>query len=120
MNVFQIHSGIVDDYATYIRSFLNIADPTILEVVEGELSKGKLWPEPLLQFNPSFEMAGSVAALARPGSLYPDIANICGVGVARHTSRSFSHTRRPTPSWPKPAPPLISPRRRVRASWRTN
>jgi hypothetical protein len=42
MNVFQIHSGIVDDYATYIRSFLNIADPTILEVVEGELSKGKL------------------------------------------------------------------------------
>jgi hypothetical protein len=29
MNVFQTHSRIVDDYATYIRSFLNIADPQI-------------------------------------------------------------------------------------------
>ena len=59
MNVFQTHAGIIDDYATYIRSFLNIADPTIREVVEGELSKGKLWPEPLLQFNPSFEIVGT-------------------------------------------------------------
>lgn len=85
MNVFQIHSGIVDDYATYIRSFLNIADPTILEVVEGELSKGKLWPEPLLQFNPSFEMAGSVAALAHTGTLHPDIADIfTGYSLYRH------------------------------------
>ena len=38
MNVFQTHSGIIEDYATYIRSFLNIVDPTILEVVEGEQS----------------------------------------------------------------------------------
>jgi len=76
MNVFQTHSGIVEDYATYIRSFLNIADPTILEVVDGELNKGKLWPEPLLQFNPSFEMVGSVAAFANTGTLHPDIADI--------------------------------------------
>ena len=60
MNVFQTHTRIVSDYATYIRSFLKIADPQIRDVVEGELSKGKLWPEPLLQFNPSFEMYGSL------------------------------------------------------------
>jgi hypothetical protein len=42
MNVFQTHTGIIDDYATYIRSFLNIADPTIRKVVEGGLSQGKL------------------------------------------------------------------------------
>src|SRR5437867_11539550 len=76
MNVFQTHSGIIDDYATYIRSFLNIADPTIREVVGGELSTGKLWPEPLLQFNPSYEIAGTVAKLASTGTLHPAMADI--------------------------------------------
>jgi hypothetical protein len=55
MNVFQTHASIIADYATYIRSFLNIADPAIFKVVEEELNKGKLWPEPLLQFNPSLK-----------------------------------------------------------------
>ncbi len=76
MNVFHTHSRIVQDYATYIRSFLNIADPAIRAIVEGELEKGKLWPEPLLQFNPAFEMAGSVADLSRDGTLHGDIADI--------------------------------------------
>ena len=43
MNDFQTHSHVISDYATYIRSFLKIADPQIREVVEGELKKGKLW-----------------------------------------------------------------------------
>jgi len=55
MNVFQTHTRIVEDYATYIRSFLKIADSAIRDKVEDELNQGKLWPEPLLQFNPSFE-----------------------------------------------------------------
>ncbi len=85
MNVFQTHAGIIEDYATYIRSFLNIADPTIFEVVEEELSKGKLWPEPLLQFNPSFEIVGSVTDLANTGTLHSDIADIfTGYSLYRH------------------------------------
>ena len=85
MNVFDTHSRIVEDYATYIRSFLNIADPAIRAVVEGELEKGKLWPEPLIQFNPAFEMAGSVADLSRDGSLHRDIADIFkGYSLYRH------------------------------------
>ena len=85
MNVFHTHSRIVEDYATYIRSFLNIADPAIRGVVEGELEKGKLWPEPLLQFNPAFEMAGSVADLSRDGTLHRDIGDIFkGYSLYRH------------------------------------
>jgi len=49
MNVFQTHAEIVDDYATYIRSFLKIEDRAIRHTVEEALSQGKLWPEPLLQ-----------------------------------------------------------------------
>ena len=76
MNVFQTHTRIVSDYATYIRSFLKIADPQIREVVEGELGKGKLWPEPLLQFNPSFEMYGSLDKLPQTGDIHPDIRDL--------------------------------------------
>jgi hypothetical protein len=56
MNVFQTHADIVSDYASYIRSFLKIADSAIRDVVEHALDEGKLWPEALLQFNPSFEI----------------------------------------------------------------
>src|SRR5215470_5032410 len=85
MNVFQTHASIIADYATYIRSFLNIADPTTREVVEEELSQGKLWPEPLLQFNPSFEIVGSVTDLANTGALHSDIADIfTGYALYRH------------------------------------
>ena len=85
MNVFETHSKIVKDYATYIQSFLNIADPKILEVVGKELERGKLWPEPLLQFNPSFEFAGNVSELSKTGILHPDIAAIFkGYTLYRH------------------------------------
>ncbi len=90
MNVFQTHSHIVNDYETYIRSFLNISDPKIRAVVDGELSEGKLWPEPLLQFNPSFEMAGSVADLSRAGILHSDIADIFkGYSLYKHQSEAI-------------------------------
>jgi len=85
MNVFHTHSQIVSDYETYIRSFLRIADPKIREVVESELSQGKLWPEPLLQFNPSFEMFGKLDNLSAAGTLHPDIREIFkGFSLYRH------------------------------------
>jgi hypothetical protein len=46
MNIFQTHASIMADYATYMRSFLNIAEPTSREQVEGKLSQSKLWPCP--------------------------------------------------------------------------
>lgn len=76
MNVFDAHSRIVLDYSTYIRSFLNISDPAIRATVEGELDRGKLWPEPLLQFNPSFEIVGRVKDVADAGLVHPAIADI--------------------------------------------
>lgn len=85
MNVFQTHAEIVDDYATYIRSFLKIEDRAIRHTVEEALSQGKLWPEPLLQFNPSFEMFGSLDDLAKAGEMHPDIRDIFkGYSLYRH------------------------------------
>jgi ATP-dependent helicase YprA (DUF1998 family) len=85
MNVFDLHSKIIKDYSSYIHSFLNIADPEIKKVVAAELNRGKLWPEPLLQFNPAFELAGSVDELSVTGSLHHDFANIFkGYSLYKH------------------------------------
>lgn len=76
MNVFDTHARIIKDYKTYILSFVKIADPAILEVVERELSTGKLWPEPLLRFNPAFKSAGDPKDFPPSLKLHPDLAAI--------------------------------------------
>ncbi|MGD0910209.1 MAG: hypothetical protein ABSA96_21715 [Candidatus Acidiferrales bacterium] len=70
MNVFDLRDRVVNDYASYIQSFINIADPAISKRVHSALSDGKLWPDPLLQFNPAYEQAGSVDSIAQTGLLH--------------------------------------------------
>jgi superfamily II DNA/RNA helicase len=76
MNVSEVHRKVIADYEKYIRSFIRIADPEIEKVVNEELSQGKLWPEPLLQFNPAFQHAGKVADLAAEGTVHQRVADI--------------------------------------------
>jgi ATP-dependent helicase YprA (DUF1998 family) len=57
-------------------SFININDPDIREVVENELKKGKLWPEPLIQFNPAFETYGEITELVTEGFLAGALSNV--------------------------------------------
>jgi hypothetical protein len=71
MNVFDTHSAIIRDYASYIRSFLRITDLQMAGVVDRAVNGGLLWPEPLLQFNPSFRKSGTVAELVGRGVLHP-------------------------------------------------
>jgi superfamily II DNA or RNA helicase len=85
MDVFQTHTRIVSDYENYILSFLKISDPQIRAVVEKELSRGKLWPEPLLQFNPAFEVAGAIDKIVAEANLHPEIRDIFkGYKLYRH------------------------------------
>lgn len=76
MNVFELHRNVIADYEKYIRSFIRIADPEMQKVVDAELARGKLWPEPLLQFNPAFKSAGKVADLAADGTVHSQVADI--------------------------------------------
>ena len=75
MNIFEIHNAIMSDYQSYIRSFINIADEEIFKRVEQELDEGKLWSEPLLQFNPSFEDYGNVEELVKEGLLHSSLSS---------------------------------------------
>lgn len=85
MNLFDTHRQIVDDYARYIRSFINISDPEIAGKVEESLSEGRLWPQPLLQFNPSYEKVGPVEKAVASGLLHDDVRYIFdGYSLYRH------------------------------------
>ena len=53
MDVFALRDRLVDDYASYIRSFIKIANPRIQSKVDAALDTGAFWPEPLLQLKPA-------------------------------------------------------------------
>lgn len=76
IDIFHIHQKIMDDYRHFVRSFIHISDPSIRAVVEDEINRGKFWPEPLIQFNPSFELGESAQSLCDRGLLHPHIASV--------------------------------------------
>jgi len=75
-NIFNLHQDILNEYKLYIDSFLNISDKAILQKVREEFDSGNLYPEPLIQFNPSFELGGKVDDLVRQSILAQDFNHI--------------------------------------------
>lgn len=76
MDALKLHSQIVSRYEEYIRSFIDIRDKDIDLEVKSALESGKLWPEPLIQFNPSYLKAASIADLSNEGILHPEIQKV--------------------------------------------
>lgn len=60
MNIFEYHKGLIGDFSSYIDGFISIKDERIRKVVDDCLEDGTLWPDPLIQLNPSFEMEKSI------------------------------------------------------------
>ena len=76
MDALSLHRNIVTSYQDYIRSFVDIRDEDIRMRVEEELANGTLWPEPLIQFNPSFEKSLSIADLVKQGVLVHKMGDV--------------------------------------------
>lgn len=76
MDVFELHRHLIRDYASYTRSFIRISDERVRQSVSDEIENGLLWPEPLLQLNPSFEPGKTVDALVVEGVLHSDCTQI--------------------------------------------
>ena len=53
MNIFDFREQLIGDYASYIKSFIQIRDPQISSFVQQKLQEGVLWPEPLITVNRS-------------------------------------------------------------------
>jgi hypothetical protein len=85
IDVFNLHKDIIDDYKCFVNSFINIKTERIRFIVESEMNQGKFWPEPLIQFNPSFEYGTSIHTLCDKGILHPELAHVFkGFSLFRH------------------------------------
>jgi hypothetical protein len=55
MDIFDLHSTLIDDYRQYVSSFITPRDKYIKDRVDEALTNGELWPQPLVALNPAFE-----------------------------------------------------------------
>jgi hypothetical protein len=76
MNVFNLRDQLVGNYSSYVKSFININDEAIQSHVGQRLDEGMLWPEPLIQLNPSFEPGAWIDDLVKEVVLHPECSNI--------------------------------------------
>ena len=76
MEVFKFRNRIVADYHRYVSSFISISQPRLREFVDDAFQSGKLWPDPLIQLNPTFKRGKSVDDLVNEGVLHPECSKI--------------------------------------------
>src|SRR5262249_25438906 len=76
MDVFEIRNRLISDYADYIRGFIEIKDERIRAYVQSCLNAGLLWPDPLIQLNPSFELGDSIDELVDTGIIHKECSKI--------------------------------------------
>jgi len=94
MDVFNLRRQLIDDYSTYISSFINIKDERIVGHVHRELEAGTLWPDPLIQLNPTFEPGAWIDDLVNQGVLHPlcrDIFRLKSAGGKSDPLRLHKH-----------------------------
>ena len=77
MDIFNLHRDLIDEYRSYVRSFHLISDERIAQYIEDQLvNRNILWPDALIQINPSYTQQETVDELATRGELHPTLGNI--------------------------------------------
>ena len=69
MNVFGLRDEVITEYGEFVGSFVQVRAEDLSEKVEEHFEGGRLWPQPMLQLNPSFEAGASIEELADEGVL---------------------------------------------------
>lgn len=78
MDAFQLHDQVINSYRSYIKSFISIKDSRIKVVVEKAFEESGFIPEPLIQFNPSFDTGETLTDLVKEGKVHADLPVIFG------------------------------------------
>ena len=76
MDVFELRDHIIARYQSYLQSFVVIDDARISQTVADGLTHGLLWPDPLLQLNPSFEPGAFIDSLVKEQVLHEECSKI--------------------------------------------
>jgi len=100
MDVFDLRRQVVDDYATFTRSFTRIKADDLRQPVDAIYANDRFWPEPLLQISPHFQPGASVEELSAAGEIEPMTARIFrvpeapAIGLRLHTHQQEALTLR--------------------------
>ena len=90
MDILQLYDKLKANYKEYISSFVQIKDMRIAEVVEKGLKEDKLWPKPLVQFNPSFDQGISVKEMIEAGlPIHPDLGFFFANAFYKHQQQAI-------------------------------
>ncbi len=82
-NVFKVRDQLVTDFEKYVTGFIHINDERIRSKVHEEFQRGLLWPEPLIQLNPSYGQVNYINDLVEEGILHPECSRIFRHGKTR-------------------------------------
>ncbi len=89
MEIFDAHDRILSQYESYINSFIHIDDDRIAKKVNKEIGENKLWPAPLIQFNPGYEKGLSFKELCSSGVLNKELRNIFDFTPHKHQEHAI-------------------------------
>ncbi|AZA50560.1 DEAD/DEAH box helicase [Chryseobacterium carnipullorum] len=90
MDAFKTHEKVISDYKSYLQSFINIKDQRISDFVNNSTLVKNILPEPLIQFNPSFERGQSFDELIQENTIHPNLAKSLGsYKLYRHQSEAI-------------------------------
>lgn len=78
MNAIETHKEVIDNYRSYLKSFLSIRDEKIKNQVEKAFNSDGFLPEPLIQFNPEYEKAQPLKKLGDSGYLSKELPRVFG------------------------------------------
>lgn len=78
MDAFKTHKEVISNYRSYLSSFLNIADERIKLDVKNAFENDGFIPEPLIQFNPSFDTDVTIHDLISEGIIASDLSKTFG------------------------------------------
>ena len=76
MDIFSLRDSLIKDYADYIQSFIHIQDERVRAHVDENLANGLLWPDPLIQLNPSFKSGERIDELVDQEILHEECRRI--------------------------------------------
>jgi ATP-dependent helicase YprA (DUF1998 family) len=102
-DVFGLRDHVVREYREYVESFIHIRDQRIERFVQDMLASGELWPDAVLQLNPAYEPARTLANLAADGVIGRETARFFGPNI-----RLYQHQAEAIAAAKKNDPYLVS------------
>ncbi len=102
LDIFQLRDAIVQDYRDYTTSFVYVRDPALAEFIEAQFNQGALWPEPLVQLSPTYQLGASLQHLIDEGVLHRGCRDYFPTYLQQrrfyyHQERAFRAARRQEP-----------------------